>query len=288
MTHCIIGQGHGAKELRKGSHKCQGRSRGEGHDNELGWSGDGPCGGVLLATGPLAAQGTTPADSDPEPPLVVAVLAHPDDELPIAPALAALARQGNFVRIVHATSGDAGPGVSGMPKGERLAAARRAEAQCSGKALGVAQVINLEFGDGKLADHVRDGSLAKALFDHVARADLVLTWGPDGGYGHADHRLVSALATQIAQGEPNGEQPRMLYVGIRAGTLPPVADMADWAVTDAALLTATIPYTTADLAAARAAAQCHVTQFSPAARAGMMDLFDATIWQGKVHFRPAF
>jgi hypothetical protein len=54
------------------------------------------------------------------------------------------------------------------------------------------------------------------------------------------------------------------------------------------LLTETIAYTSADLEVAKVAAACHVTQFDAATRAGMMPLFDATIWQGKVHFRPAF
>lgn len=240
---------------------------------------------IALAAMALAPAG---AQEQAEPRQVLVVLAHPDDELFMAPAIAALARQGQHVRIVHATPGDAGPGVSGMAKGEALAATRRAEAQCAGKALGVAEVVNLEFDDGKLADHVRDGSLAEALSGHVAAADMVLTWGPDGGYGHADHRLVSTLATQIAQAMPASERPKLLYIGIPAGTLPPVLDMADWAITDPALLKTSIAYTPADLAAAKAAAQCHVTQFPEASRAGMMGLFDATMWRGEVHFRPAF
>jgi LmbE family N-acetylglucosaminyl deacetylase len=215
------------------------------------------------------------------------VLAHPDDELTMAPAIAALVRQGNSVRIVHATPGDAGPGFSGLPKGEALAEVRRGEAQCSGKALG-AEVVHLGFGDGKLADHMRDGTLAKAVGDQLRSADLVLTWGPDGGYGHTDHRLASTMATQIVQAMPAAERPRLLYVGIPAGRLPPVPEMADWATTDPALLTESIAYTPADLAAATAAAQCHVTQFDAATRAGMMGLFDATMWKGTVHFRPAF
>lgn len=244
---------------------------------------------ALAAALPLAEDGAQEAAVDSlEPPLTVAVLAHPDDELFMAPALAALAREGHFVRIVHATPGDAGPGVSGLAKGEGLAAVRRAEADCAGRALGAREVVNLGFGDGRLAEHVRDGSLAAALSDHVGPADIVLTWGPDGGYGHADHRLVSALAVQIAQGEPADDRPRVLHVGIPAGSLPPVPDMADWALTDPSLLTETVPYTPADLAAAKAAAMCHVTQFPEASRAGMMGLFDATMWRGKVHFRPAF
>jgi hypothetical protein len=64
--------------------------------------------------------------------------------------------------------------------------------------------------------------------------------------------------------------------------------MAEWAMTDPALLTETIAYTAQDLDAAKAAAACHVTQFDDVTRAGMMPLFDATMWRGKVHFRPAF
>lgn len=239
---------------------------------------------AAMAAAPIGAR----APADPEPPLVVAVLAHPDDELFMAPALAALARQGNFVRIVHATPGDAGPGVSNLPKGAALAETRRAEAECAGKALGAAEVVNLGFGDGRLADHVRGGSLVAALFDHVAAADVVLTWGPDGGYGHADHRLASAIAAQIVQSQPPEDRPHLLFVGIPAGSLPPLAEMADWAVTDPALLSAPIAYTPADLEAAKAAAQCHKTQFDDATRQGMMGLFHATMWRGKVHFRPAF
>ena len=100
--------------------------------------------------------------------------------------------------------------------------------------------------------------------------------------------MVSALATQVVQALPAAERPKLLYVGIPAGRLPPVPQMAEWAVTDPALLTERIAYTPADLAAATAAAQCHVTQFDAATRAGMMGLFDATMWKGTVHFRPSF
>lgn len=240
----------------------------------------------------LAALGLAPTlharEVSVETETVLVVLAHPDDELPMAPAIAALAREGRFVTIVYATAGDAGPGVSGLAKGAALADTRRAEAQCAARALGVAEVGHLGFSDGRLADHVGDGSLATALGDWVGVSGTVMTWGPDGGYGHADHRLMNALTTQIVQAKPLEARPKLLYVGIPAGSLPPVPEMAEWAVTDPALLTETIPYTPADLAAAKAAAACHVTQFDEATRAGMMPLFDATMWRGKVHFRPAF
>ena len=224
---------------------------------------------------------------------VTAVLAHPDDELPMAPALAALSRQGHFVTIIHATAGDAGPGVSDLAPGEQLAKIRRQEAQCAATALGISFLDNLSWGDGRLWQEARGkaaqaDTLIASISAQIADADIVLTWGPDGGYGHADHRMVSALATQIVQAMPAAARPKLLYVGIPAGRLPPVPEMAQWATTDPALLTESIAYTPADLAAASAAAQCHETQFDAATRAGMMPLFDATIWQGAVHFREAF
>ena len=245
---------------------------------------------IALASLSCAAQAQTVAA---EPQQVLVVVAHPDDELFMAPAIAALARQGAEVAIFYATAGDAGPGVSGLAPGAELAERRIAEAWCAVEALGITALLGAEHGDGKLgiAAHHPDSparALAESFAEQFALSDLVLTWGPDGGYGHADHRMVSALAAQVAQAMPAAERPRLLYVGIPAGTLPPVPEMAQWATTDPALLTETIPYTPADLTAAQAAAQCHATQFDTATRAGMMPLFDATIWRGKVHFRPAF
>jgi LmbE family N-acetylglucosaminyl deacetylase len=183
--------------------------------------------------------------------------------------------------------------VSDFSKGEELGIARQLEAFCAGEALGASMVTSFNRGDGTLgggAHHPGSPSrkLKGDLESTIPGNDLVLTWGPDGGYGHADHRMVSALATQVVQAIPAAERPKLLYVGIPNGSLPPVPEMAEWATTDPALLTESIAYTTADLAAASAAAQCHKTQFDETTRAGMMPLFDATMWRGKVHFRPAF
>jgi LmbE family N-acetylglucosaminyl deacetylase len=243
-----------------------------------------------LATLSLAASA---AQAQPQPRRVLVVVAHPDDELFMAPAIAALAREGADVAIYFATAGDAGPGVSGLAPGAQLAERRIAEAWCSIEALGASTLLGAEHPDGKLglAAH-HEGSPARALSasfaEQFALSDLVLTWGPDGGYGHADHRMVSALATQTVQAMPAATRPKLLYVGIPNGTLPPLPQMASWATTDPALLTETIAYTASDLAAATTAAQCHETQFDAYSRDGMMAMFDGTIWRGKVHFRPAF
>jgi LmbE family N-acetylglucosaminyl deacetylase len=250
---------------------------------------------IALASLSGAAQAQTASSSAAagEPQQVLVFVAHPDDELFMAPAIAALARQGAEVTLAYATLGDAGPGISGLEPGELLGKVRIKEAACALDALGGQRLTTFHAADGRLGlDAHRGDSEARKLFDKlrflVDNYNLVLTWGPDGGYGHADHRMVSALTTQAVQALPGAKRPKLLYVGIPAGHLPLVPQMADWAVTDPALLTESIPYTPADLAAATAAAQCHVTQFDEASRQGMMGLFDATMWQGKVHFRPAF
>ena len=61
----------------------------------------------------------------------------------------------------------------------------------------------LAFPDGKLGDYLGDRALMTRLTDQVAKQierlhpDVVVTWGPDGGTGHPDHRIVSNIATQL-------------------------------------------------------------------------------------------
>lgn len=246
-------------------------------------------GAILLALGAAPSGASEPA---PQGRVILAVYAHPDDELFVAPALAAEARRGAKVSIVYTTRGDAGPGFSGLAKGAELAQVRSGEAACASAALGLSEPQLLDFGDGTLPAYARGPGAAgrdlkAALADAIAaaRPDVVITWGPDGGYGHADHRMVSAVVTQVIQAQPARARPQLLYPGIRAGTAP--ADMRGWAVSAPDLLDRTVAYSPADLERTRAAMQCHKTQFDAAARAEFATVFDKTIWQGGVHFRTA-
>ncbi len=62
---------------------------------------------AALALAPAQAQDAPAPAPPPAPQRVLVVLAHPDDELTRAPAIAAMARQGSRVRLVYATPGDA-------------------------------------------------------------------------------------------------------------------------------------------------------------------------------------
>ncbi|PIW54774.1 MAG: hypothetical protein COW16_09605 [Sphingomonadales bacterium CG12_big_fil_rev_8_21_14_0_65_65_10] len=247
---------------------------------------------VALVATPLFGMAQQEERDDPRK--VLAIFAHPDDELFVAPALARAAREGDEVTLVLATSGDQGPGVSEFERGDALAAARRDEARCSAEALGLPEPVFLGHGDGTLTATPRtpDSPARRLTADLAAiiaeeQPDIIVTFGPDGGYGHGDHRMVSALVTQVVQAIDD-DRPSLFYPGIRKGTLPPLPQMQDWAETAPTLLTVAYRYADEDLAAARAATQCHATQFDVATRAQIADLFHATIWGGAVHFRPAF
>ena len=64
----------------------------------------------------LLGIGYTQAEES-EPTKVLAIFAHPDDELFVAPALARAAREGEEVTYVYATSGDQGPGGAARVRG---------------------------------------------------------------------------------------------------------------------------------------------------------------------------
>lgn len=242
----------------------------------------------------LAAAASGVSAQDRTPQRVIGIVAHPDDEVFIAPVLARMVREGAELTLVFATNGDQGPGVSGIEKGAALAQLRQGEARCSAAALGASATHFFGLGDGTLGTlaHLPDSSAQR--FEAQLEAllgggdyDLAITWGPDGGYGHADHRLVSAITTEVIQRMGTG-RPQLLYPGFRTGTVPPVPDLQLWATLDPALLPIAMPYEPADLASASAALQCHKTQFDESVRARLIPLFDQSVWGGALHLRDAF
>ena len=244
--------------------------------------------------GSLMLWNVAAAQADSKQRTVLVVVAHPDDELFIGPAIAAEARTGSQVHILYATSGDVGPGVSGMDPGEELASMRRQEASCAAQALGAAPIF-VNLGDGTLAHHPQGSESPAALLRERLhreivdrRPDVVMTWGPDGGYGHADHRMVSAVSSEAIQSLDTYARPRLLYSAIVEGRMPDNTPFGRWAGTDPTLITVTYRYSEADLAAANTAAQCHETQFDAAARLQLMPFLAGMVWQGEVGFREAF
>ncbi|MGD9903330.1 MAG: PIG-L deacetylase family protein [Vicinamibacterales bacterium] len=136
-------------------------------------------------------------------PKLMAVLAHPDDEsMGFGGTLAKYAAQGAEVSVLTATPGDAGrfegraPGSDGHPGAAALADIRRAELRAAATTLGVGELITLDYRDQQL-DRADPGEVVGTIARHIRRLrpDVVVTFGPDGAYGHPDHIAISQFAT---------------------------------------------------------------------------------------------
>jgi len=137
---------------------------------------------------------------------LMVVGAHPDDEtLGFGGTLARYASEGVETFLVTATRGDRGryfghpPGSPEHPGAEALGRLREQELRQAAAALGVARVEILEFGDQQLdrAD-AREAIAALVARIRDVRPQVILTFAPDGAYGHPDHIAVSQLATAAA------------------------------------------------------------------------------------------
>jgi LmbE family N-acetylglucosaminyl deacetylase len=231
----------------------------------------------------------------PQAKTLLAVFAHPDDEAFVGPLLSHYARQGVRVRLAIVTEGAKGgsPGL-GIPAGPEMARVRAEEARCSCRALGIEAPMLLGFEDGGLgkSSDPPDGYLAQVVRKvrevlAQVRPDAVITWGPDGGYGHPDHRLVSAVVTQVVQAGADGAPSRLLYPGLPADPVRPRPRDRRWAVTDPRFLTVRIPYDAVDLAATRSAFACHKSQFSPEQIEDVLSRLHDSL-RGRIYLRPWF
>lgn len=158
-------------------------------------------------------------------PRLMAVLAHPDDEsLGVGGTLAKYASEGVEVFLVTATRGDSGryrglrPGDPEHPGPRALANIREAELRAAASALGVREVSLLNYRDQHL-DRADPREAIAAIVQHIRRVrpHVVVTFGPDGAYGHPDHVAISQFTTAaiVAAADPafrfDGHQPGWPY-----------------------------------------------------------------------------
>jgi LmbE family N-acetylglucosaminyl deacetylase len=220
---------------------------------------------------------------------ILAVFAHPDDERVIGPLLSKLAREGRETHLVIATDGAKGVrDFARIPAGPELAAARTKEANCAAKRLGVRQLHILGLPDGELASFEVLGKLRSglaAIIDSL-RPAAIITFGPEGGTGHPDHRLVGDVATQIVQSDARYANIDLLYASLpteRLRTAPPASPTVNGMAQ--ALLTVRVPFEERDLVAGREEFACHRTQYAPA-EMDAVNKYLAHAWNGTVWLRP--
>jgi LmbE family N-acetylglucosaminyl deacetylase len=150
------------------------------------------------------------------PPILLVILAHPDDEsFPMGGTLAKYAAQGARVILVCATRGEAGiPGL--MP--EETARIRTQELLAASGALGLAEVHFLGFVDGQLAA-ADPATVVSDLVDilRTMQPQTVITFGPDGISGHPDHLAIHRFTT--AAFDQAGLRSRLYYLAPSAATM---------------------------------------------------------------------
>jgi len=160
---------------------------------------------------------------------LLAVFAHPDDELFCAGLLAHSAAAGARVTLATATSGDAGRVLDPtMETVADLADLRRAELRLSCARLGIDPPRSLGFCDSGRGDRLRRDEpralvnvdireIARAILDLIGelRPRVVLTHEPLGGYYHPDHVVVHRAVTAafFAAGTLGTEAPQRLLYG---------------------------------------------------------------------------
>lgn len=177
---------------------------------------------------------------DPDnPPVILAVTAHPDDEsFGMGGTLALYARRGAKVVLICATRGEAGIMEANYLEGFDSPAARReSELRCAAKKLGLADVFFLDYRDSGMKgspDNQHPNSLFMAPLEEVSGKitgyirrlcpQVVITFDPIGGYYHPDHiKIHQATVKAFSDAadpqyvDPDGQppfQPAKLYYHI--------------------------------------------------------------------------
>lgn len=134
-------------------------------------------------------------------PTLLAVFAHPDDESLVAGGtLARYAAAGVQVALVCATRGEWGPiSNDNLANYETLGQVREGELRAACDVLGVRWLRWLDLPDGGVRWAMEDESydapakLVRALREW--QPQVVITFGPDGLYGHDDHLAIGQLTT---------------------------------------------------------------------------------------------
>jgi LmbE family N-acetylglucosaminyl deacetylase len=126
------------------------------------------------------------------------ILAHPDDEsLGVGGTLAKYAKEGIATYLITATRGERGRfgDAAVRPSLQVVGAVREAELRAAGKELGIREIHFLDYIDGDLdrASPIEAQAKIVPLIRHI-KPQVVVTFGPDGAYGHPDHIAISQLA----------------------------------------------------------------------------------------------
>ena len=156
---------------------------------------------------------------------LLAVFPHPDDEtLGLGSTMARYSMEGAETYLVCATHGERGwfDSEGPDPGFEEVARIREAELRCAADYLGLHEVCFLDYIDGDV-DQVEPQEIIAKIAAHIRRIrpQVVVTFPPDGVYGHPDHialsqftnaALVCAADASFAGNEPPHRVSKFYYM----------------------------------------------------------------------------
>ena len=170
---------------------------------------------------------------------LLALFAHPDDEaFGTGGTLSQYAAAGADVTLVCTTRGEVGEiaeGTGATP--ETLGEVREAELRCAAETVGVRELIFLGYRDSGMAGTAENAdprAYVNAPADEVVsqlvgiirrvRPQVVITFEPNGSYGHPDHIAIhhhtvaafhaAADGTRYPEQGPAWQAPRLFYTAI--------------------------------------------------------------------------
>lgn len=189
----------------------------------------------------------------------------------VSALLAKYAAEGHDVYLACITSGQKGVRAHfGMPAGDELGKVREEELRCAARQLGIHEPFLLGYQDqGISSPRILDeiAGRVRELFEQT-RADIVITWGPDGITGHVDHCATASIVTLAfqQQGLLKHQPSKLYYLALPESRIVTVPETLR---RERPLYTVSDRFITTEvdcreyLEAGLRAIECHRSQFSP-------------------------
>jgi N-acetyl-1-D-myo-inositol-2-amino-2-deoxy-alpha-D-glucopyranoside deacetylase len=147
---------------------------------------------------------------------LLAVTAHPNDEsMATGGLILRHTRAGIETHVICATQGEKGWRAGAPDVQDDLGNIRAAELEAAATALALSGVELWDYPDGGLGD-VDQVELTQRIWSEMKRLHpaAVVSWGPDGGYGHPDRIAIGACTDTAVAGMPEGERPGLYHVAL--------------------------------------------------------------------------
>ncbi len=201
-------------------------------------------------------------------------MAHPDDEsMGNGGMILRHSSSGVEVHLVTATRG--GAGWQGRPAGRRreeLPEIRSGELSAAAAELRIHEVTLWDYPDGGVSacDQLEITRRLAALIEDL-EPDVVVGWGPDGGYGHPDHIAIGACTDRALGSLAPSLRPAHYWMALDQTTVDGYRRAFDEAGLDGSglplvaqdQLSLTFVLTDAELAARMRAIYRHESQIEP-------------------------